>query len=1059
VVWMRRLQLALLGTRYRLAGSLMALVVAVIAVSAATLGPMYSGTAQDSLVRHRLATTPVFGTGLVATSTLADPTVSPARVVDETAAAVGDARYDRLWGASSVTVQTGKDMVTFPGHPSTRYSAVVSWRQGMCTSVRVVRGRCPADAPAGGGSEAMVSVRTASDQRVAVGERLTADLQAPRLSGNTPVVVGVYDQTSGTAPGWVFDSPVQAAAAGPNDPTESIDEVLVDRATVIAARVDVRVTAFRPLRTASVHARDMTELAALSAPATISGISVTSSAAELVAAIGSDRQLVRSASTAVTVQLALLALFVLYLVLAAAAEERGPEVALAKLRGMRPARTAVFTLAEPVVLLVVALPFGVAVALFGDRVLARGLSDGSEISFGGAAAAAALMALAGGVAAAALAARRLLATPVLGQLRRTGGRRAGLARSVALDSAAVAVAAAGVYELVNGSSDLVGLAAPGLVALAAGLLVVRLVPVAARIAVRRTRHSPGVVGFLAARNTARRPAGSRLVVLLAVAVALTVFGVNGDVVARGVRSQTARAQIGAATVVHVTSDGPGVLLAAVRAADPTGRSAMAAAQSGPGVIPSVVALDAARLGAVSRWDPAWAGTSPGALVTGLVPSAGAPVTAQGTLTGTWSNSADGPAGDLHATVDLLTGTGRRVTADAGRIAPGSRGALRAELPAGCVSAPCRLVGWDFTRAGSAPTGAPPPADNSGIAAQPPDPGTFGVVTVTGLADARGSLSVPADPTRKRWRYGLSRADLIDSGHVPDVEVSDDGTAGFTVTLQPKSDAPFTIAPTDLPSTPAALVGRNAPAQPFDTFATTVSAQDLTGSPTLFTPVPGRGVLPRIGTDGVLVDLGSLTLGHPLSTPTVDDQVWFAGDADVTGILARLATAGVRPVTGDPLRPVTTETIAGQERELAANGPAVGLRLYVLAAVASVLLALGALLTAAFVAARRRSYEVAAVLALGGRPGVLTLAGVLEQLVVVVTGTGVGVAVGVVVARLALPVLGSITAGGPTTPALIAWVPVAGVGVAVIVLAAVVAVLASRRVVHLAGPDRLREVQA
>lgn len=1057
--WMRRIHLALMGTRYRLAGSLMALVVGVIAVSAATLGPMYSGTAQDSLVRHRLAMTPVFGTGLIATSSLADPTASPARVVDATTTAVGDARYDRLWGTSSVTIQTGKDLVAFPAQPSTRYSAVVSWRQGMCGSVRVVRGRCPAEVPAGGVSEAMVSSRTATEQRVTVGGRLSADLQSSRRGGNSPVVVGVYDQTTATAPGWVFDSPVQAAAAGSNDPTETVDEILVDRATVTAARVDVRVTAFRPLRTPSIHARDMTQLAALSAPATVSGVSVASPAADLVATIGSDRQLVRSASTAVTVQLTLLALFVLYLVLAAVAEERGPEVALAKLRGMRPARTAVFTLAEPVVLLLAALPLGVAVAFVGDWLLARGLSNGSDISFGGAAAAAALIALAGGMAAAALAARRLLATPVLGQLRRTGGHRARLARSAALDSAAVAVAAAGVYELVNGSSDLVGLAAPGLVALAAGLVVVRLVPVAARLAVRRTRHSPRVAGFLVARNTARRPASSRLVVLLAVAVALTVFGVNGDVVARSVRSQTARAQIGAARVVHVTSEGPGVLLAAVRAADPAGRSAMAVEQSGPGVTPSVVAVDVARLSAVSQWDPTWAGTSSKALVAGLVPPGGSPATVQGALSGTWSNTADGPAGDLHATVDLLTSTGRRVTADAGRLAPGSHGNLRAELPVACRSAPCRIIGWDFTRAGIAPPGTTPPADTPGIAAQPPDPGTFGLVTVTGLADARGPLSVSADADRKRWRYGLSALDMIDSGHTPDVEVSDDGTAGFTVTLQPKTNAPFTVNPTDVPPVPAAVVGRDAPAQPFDSLSTTVSAQDLTGSPTLFAPVPGRGVLPRVGTGGLLVDLGSLTLAHPLSTPTTDDQVWFADGADVTAVLARLVTAGVRPVTGDPLRPVTTESIAGQERELAANGPAVGLRLYVLAAVASVLLALGALLTAAFVAARRRSYEVAAVLALGGRPRVLTRAGAAEQLLLVVVGTGIGVAVGVVVARLALPVLGSVTAGGPTAPALIAWLPVAGVGLAVVVLAAVVAVFASRRVVHLASPDRLREVQA
>lgn len=270
--WARRLRLALRGARFRLSGSLMTLLVAVIAVAAATSGPMYSGTAQDSLVRHRLAATPVFGTGLIATSTLADPSVKPLAVIEATTGAVADSRYDPLWSGSSVTIQTGKDTVKFPAHPLTSYTAVVSWRQGMCGSVRVVRGRCPIDDPPGGRPEAMVSVRTASEVGVAVGQRLSLDLQSPRRGGDTPVVVGVYDQATATAPGWAFDSPVQAAAPSLNNPTETVDEILVDRTCVTAARVDVRVTAFRPLRTVSVHARDLPRLAELGAPRTVSNL-------------------------------------------------------------------------------------------------------------------------------------------------------------------------------------------------------------------------------------------------------------------------------------------------------------------------------------------------------------------------------------------------------------------------------------------------------------------------------------------------------------------------------------------------------------------------------------------------------------------------------------------------------------------------------------------------------------------------------------------------------------------------------------------------------------------
>jgi putative ABC transport system permease protein len=144
--------------------------------------------------------------------------------------------------------------------------------------------------------------------------------------------------------------------------------------------------------------------------------------------------------------------------------------------------------------------------------------------------------------------------------------------------------------------------------------------------------------------------------------------------------------------------------------------------------------------------------------------------------------------------------------------------------------------------------------------------------------------------------------------------------------------------------------------------------------------------------------------------------------------------------------------------LSRTGPAIGLRIYLLAAVDALLLAIGALLTASFVTARRRSYELAAVLALGGRRRTLVRAGRAEQLVLIVTGTGVGAAAGLVAVVLALPVLGAVTAGGPVRPSSIAWVPVVAVLVAVLGAAGLLAHLASRHVVALAGPDRLREVQ-
>lgn len=429
-------------------------------------------------------------------------------------------------------------------------------------------------------------------------------------------------------------------------------------------------------------------------------------------------------------------------------------------------------------------------------------------------------------------------------------------------------------------------------------------------------------------------------------MALAVFGTDGDLVARAVRSQTARAAVGAATVVHVNADSPGVLLAAVRAADPSGRTAMAAVASAGNRSTPLLAVDGARLAAVSSWDPRWAGTTAAALTSGLHPAGPAPVTVRGQLSATWSNTARGPAGDLRATLDLRTPAGRRVSAQLGRLGPSSTGRLNARLPAPCDSGACELIGWDFTRSLDAGlTGVTPTetTDQGLTVTTVPDEGTSGIVTLRGLTDARGPLGIPAvartAPTRRhsatarsRWRYTRQVADIFDASRPPDVRVSDTGRTGFVVTLDPSSVAAFTVEPAAIPGAVPALLGRDAVLASFgDTGPTVadpvsgpasdsasgaasgaasgpVSGEDLAGAPVLLSPIPGRGVLPRIPTTGALVDLGTMQLERPRADATSDYQVWFAAGSDVSGVFSRLAGSGITPVAADdPLQPVATET--------------------------------------------------------------------------------------------------------------------------------------------------------
>lgn len=1042
------LRVAWRGTRFRTAGSVVTVLVAVVAVAAAALGPMYSATAQDSLIRREIGDAPVFRTGLTVRADLNDPqgSLSAGGVIATVRGLIDASRYDRFWGASALAVQTGVESVGVQARPSAAYQATVSWRAGMCRSVRVVQGRCPAET-GGGPAEAMVSSGTAAALGVQVGQRVALGLASTARGGNDPVVVGIYDAATARAPGWVADSPAQAAPPGGDSQIATLDEVLVNQPTVVAAGVGVQVAAFRPLLVGDVHARQLDDLAELAAPVTIDRFSVTSEVPTLIASIAAGQGQVRTAAVAVTVQLVVLALFVLYLVVAAAAEQRAPEVALAKLRGMTSRATAIFTLAEPVLLLVVALPVGVAVAFAADTALARGMTAGSDVRVTVAAALAAVAGLGGGVAAAVLAARRLLRVPVLGQLRRTGGRRAALARSVAVDTAAVVAAAAGVYELRTGSSDLVGLAALGLVALAVGLLLVRLIPPVARLAVTATRRSHRIGAFLAARDTARRPAGSRLVVLLAVAVALAVFGVDGQLVAATVATQTAQVEVGGTRVVHVTAPGPSGLLSAVRAADPAGRSAMAVTQTTGNTAVPLLAVDTPRLADTTAWDPVWAGTTAAALTAALHPADFALPDVTGRLTAAWTNDATKAVGTVTVSAELATPDGRRIMADGPALSAGGRGTLDIALPGACSSARCALTGLEFTRNLATAGGS----------------GTYGTITLTGLADAHGPVSPSlASGGGTRWRYARQSLDVLDGSRAPDAGVSDIGADGLTVSLNSTSLYGFTVVPAAVPAAVPALLGRAASPTPYTGQTGTFTTSDLAGAPMVIAPVSGSGsgTLPRVGTGGALVDLAVLAAEHPYGDSATDEQVWFSPTADVASVMGKLAAAGITPVTGAAAGSgPAVETATGQAGQLTAGGPAVGLRLYVAASVAAVALALGALLTAALVAARRRSYEIAAVLALGARPAVLVRSGVAEQLTLVALGTVAGVAVGAVTARLALPNLGAVTAGGPVEPRLVLWAAVLTVGAIVLVVAAAVIWASSRRTVLRAGPDRLREVQA
>jgi hypothetical protein len=1022
------LRLSLRGLRWRAGSSLAVLVVAIVAMGGAALGPLYARSASESLVRDGLATEPPVTTAVQSRGNVAGQTTyTPNQVADAVVKRANDPRLDLFYGPPTLA------LTVLQGNPRVGErllgQAQVGWHDGQCGGITVTSGRCPSAA-----SEAMVSQRTARDTNLPLGSAMrlgiTSDPAADRVT-----VVGVYDAATAEPRVWGLDRPSKFQPAGGNgDGPDTLDEILVDRATMARSNGDVAAVSVRFLNASVVHLGDVPTLRdsveAVTAtpdsnepgPRTLS----ISGLPDYLDSLQPQLDSVAAASFAVTAQLVLLAWFVLFLVISATSEERSGEIALAKLRGMTPRATLAFGLAEPVLLLLLALPIGFVLAYVADVLLTRlYLVEGTAVSVSAAVVAALVVCLLGGAAAAALAARGILTAPVLEQLRRTGGRRASLVRSSAIDAAAVALAAAGIYELKQGASDSLALIAPGLIALAAGLLAVRALPWLARIEVSRTRRAPQVASFLASRNIARRPSGLRIVVLLTLAVGLSVFAVDGWVVSASNRAELARAEVGGVRVLHVRASSPGALLSAVAAVDPSGTEAMAAVQNDNGS-GGMMAVDASRIGALSAWDPTWVGTTPtliGAVLHPPQQTASLAIHGRITLSASYFPKGDGGLVNLGIAVRASSGLGSQISF--GELRKG-KATYSLELPS-CVEAPCTLTAFTFTHP-------------VGLASQ----SSVGTVVLGDVVDSAGPIDLTS-VGQSGWRSGAtSLANRVDGGATVTSLADQKVTVDIEVT--DAQDAAIEVAdhPLLLPVFQGSNIGQDGSGSASDPVVAGLDGR--------FIPVQlaATGILPQLLRSGTLADLQLSLLAMGTAPNPLDYQVWLSSTAPDSTVAA-LQSAG--------LDILATQSVEGRTAELDRSGTALALRLFLLAALVALVLGAGTLLANAYVVIRRRAYELAALRALGAPRAVLVRAARREQVVLALTGVVLGAASGLGAAAVALPPL--ITSTGKDGPPLWfgpAWAPVLGLLVVVVVLLVVVSDIGARRTVRRALPELLRQVQ-
>jgi len=1075
----RRVRVSLLasGMRWRARSSLAMLAIAAFAAGAGAFGPMYlhgtdqvalDGTLQGASPRDAGLTLvrtsghgypgpllaaahvvprpghgrPWFGKPIVTQfSAFITATPTGTSSTSTTPGNVGPAKAvlprASLTSARRTRVTLTRTTLTFvPRVGHKLYLGSLASRTGVCAHLKMVAGRC-----ALGHGVAIISTRTAVALNLSVGEQLNMGFVGTNRAASMQVV-GVYAPATASAPYWwgqsffpfgtygiagayehlddVFASPETIRALAPANRVYPTVQVALDRRSISVDQVPQFRQALARFQRAELHAgnRVGTRLyGLLSRAATIEGT-------------------VTDIIGIVDIELALLAVAVLYFVASRTASEREPDVWLAELRGYRPTSALAVALAEPVVVVLLAVPVGF-LASWIVMVLVSPTLFGPRVGVGPLAVSVVAAAVAGvvGVLAAAFGARRgLLASGIEGPPGDSGvvGPIGTSRWSVVADAIVVAAAGAAFFELVvTGESrsrphPLAALA-PGLLAVAVGVLVARGLPRLLTLTHRRSAFSPRVPLALASRVVARRREFAGQVLVVTLAVGLLVFAVCAWSIATTNRNLHAAFSVGAAKVLTVSAKPGTTFLEDVRAADPRGRDAMAAVveHSSGG---TMLAVDATRMAAIVTW-PSSLGMSVRQAANRLRTAHVAPsVMLKGTSVEVTAESHFGvtPAPDL--TMDLFnldTQTPEQVTF--GPVSAGTH-TYRGLLSYLCTGG-CRLV--DLTLSWS------PAVSVAGT-------GRTATVSLRVRSLAERRHGGPWTPLHAgladlgRWTSPTGGVRLRTAG----------GLLDGTFRLSPNG-TPVAVAPRDVPRglpvlvTPATAGYASGDGGP--------QVAGLDGG-----TVPGHTVgvvpsLPGVGTGAVLSNLRTAELF--LSGPFTYDvtQVWLSKHAPPS-IGKRLRAHGILVRS--------SQTAAGAQRVLNRDGISFAYLLYLVSAVAAALLVVGATGFALISASRRREDELAALRAVGVGARFLRKAVWLEQALVLgsglVAGTGVGLVAAVLVLR-SVPEFAFFGGGPPLDLGIPPLVVGVTAGVLVVALALLTAWYA-RVAVRKATPDRLGAAQ-
>ncbi|MEV4536422.1 FtsX-like permease family protein [Asanoa sp. NPDC049518] len=937
--------------RARRAQAATVLVLTGLAVAVAAAAPWYVSAAERSVAvadvdGARSSELVVWVAGRVEGSIAAGGTVRPgAEVVSEVEQQAG-ALVDLPGAGTTTSLRETGSIVSDLGKVGLR----VVYRDDMCEHL-AVEGSCPRER-----GEVLLSRRTAQALQVKAGDKVDF-----ALSSQPPIeftVAGTYQLSDPLGPYWALtdyggSGALDPSGDGPGDPA------FVSSDTIAALPIKEILADYHLRIPPGMFLDDLAGLrAALAAVGRDNGAwRVSTDAVTLAGRIDRERDLVGLGVGLAAVQLLVLCWFGLFFAVRHTAEQRRPDIGLLKLRGAARWRLWHLAISQSAVPMLFGAALGAAVGLGVARLVAGDVRQTASAAI--LSGVAALAALIGAVLAAIVADAGGMRAPVGDLLRHVPSRRRGW-RAEVVDLLIVLVAAGGLYQSYATSvdrDDTTGLAllAPALVAVLVALAAARLLtPLAGGVGKRalRSGHVPAALG---ATQLARRPGTHRVFALLVIAVALLGTAVGGWTAATDGRVERARHELGADRVLTVQARSRAQLVAAVRAADPGGRQAMAVVRSLNGPATVLLAVDSARFAAVADWQAVYGGPPPAALADLLHPPAPAALsTPDGRLTldvevkltpaPLAPPGADDPGGlgggiaptasdPVLVLLHLMNAAGDQVTVRFGPVS-GPRASYTATL-SGC-DAGCRVLGVE------------PVARNFAGRSVVPEPGT--TVTVFGLTGAAGPVLPPATlGDVSRWRAGVG-ADVVG----PSLATKD---GALTITAVRAARDPDRATLAYVVDSPA----------PLPVVTTANARTPASGDPRL--PVFGGDRVP-IRTVGVVGTLPTATrFGYLMDleyadriaeNPGADDvpQVWLTADAD-PGILDRLRAGGVTVISD--------KTSAALTDRFGREAPPAALRFQLVAALAGLLLTAGAFIVVAAVERPERAAELAALRAQGLAP--------------------------------------------------------------------------------------------